>query len=123
MEQNRHSKGRVARGNGFAISRDLNPQLVEVAGLTPLGRATRKHPAGQIGKLAASLDRFGFVLPILIDRQQRVVAGWGLVMAAKQLGLTQVPAIKLTDLSEPELRACGWHSTGSRKLPPGTAKS
>jgi hypothetical protein len=93
------------QGNGYAISRDLTSRLVEVGGLTPLGRATRKHPAGQIRKLAASLDHFGFVLPILVDPQQRVVAGWGLVLAAKQLGLTQVPAIKLADLSEPELRA------------------
>jgi hypothetical protein len=105
MEQGRHAKGRFARGNGFAIARDLNPRLVEVAGLRPLGRATRKHSPGQIRKLAASLDHFGFVLPILIDPQQRVVAGWGLALAAKQLGLTEVPAIRLTDLSEPELRA------------------
>jgi ParB-like chromosome segregation protein Spo0J len=93
------------RRNGYAVSRDLNPQLVEVAGLKPLGREARKHPPGQIRKLAASLERFGFVLPILIDPQQRVVAGWGLVLAAKQLGLNEVPAIRLTDLSEPELRA------------------
>jgi hypothetical protein len=105
MKQDRHARRHVARGNGFAISRDLNPQLVKVAGLKPLGRKTRKHPVGQIRKLATSLDRFGFVLPILIDLEQRVVAGWGLVLAAKQLRLAEVPAIWLTDLSEPELRA------------------
>jgi hypothetical protein len=64
--------------NGYAISRDLTSRLVEVAGLAPLGRETRKHPASQIRKLAASLDRFGFVLPILIDPRQRVVAGLGI---------------------------------------------
>jgi DNA modification methylase len=58
-----------------------------------------------VRKLAASLDRFGFVLPILIDPQQRVVAGWGLVLAARQLGLAGMPAVSLTDLSEAELRA------------------
>jgi DNA modification methylase len=105
MKQDRHARGHVAHGNGFAISRDLNPQLVEVGGLNPLGRAAHKHPPGQIGKLAASLDHFGFVLPILIDPEHRVVAGWGLVLAAQQLGLTEVPAIRLTDLSDPELRA------------------
>lgn len=55
-------------------------------------------------KLANSLDRFGFVLPILIDMQGRVVAGWGLVLAARQMGLIEVPAVSLTDLSEAELR-------------------
>jgi hypothetical protein len=45
------------------------------------------------------------VLPILIDSGHRVVAGWALLLAAKQLGLTEVPAIRVTDLSEAELRA------------------
>jgi hypothetical protein len=92
------------RGNGYAVSRDLTPRLIPVAGCKPLGRETRKHPPAQLRKLAASLDRFGFVLPILIDGQGRVVAGWGLVLAARQLGLTEVPAISVTDLSEAELR-------------------
>ena len=92
------------RGNGYAVARDLSPKLVPLAGLMPLGRETRKHPPQQVRKLAASLERFGFVLPILIDHEQRVVAGWGLVLAARQLGLTEVPAVGITDLSEAELR-------------------
>jgi hypothetical protein len=83
----------------------LTSRLVEVTGLKPLGRATRKHPPGQIRKLAASLNRFGFVLPILIDSEHRVVAGRALLLAAKQLGLTEVPAIRVTELPEAELRA------------------
>jgi hypothetical protein len=92
-------------GNGYALSRDLNPKLVPIASCKPLGRETKKHPPGQLRKLAASLDRFGFVLPILVDEQRRVVAGWGLVLAAMQLGLTEVPAVTVTDLSEGDLRA------------------
>ncbi len=91
-------------GNGYALSRDLTPQLVPVAGCKPLGRETRKHPPQQVRKIAASLDRFGFVLPILIDAKRRVVAGWGLVLAARQLGLSEVPAVSLTDVSDAELR-------------------
>ena len=68
---------RGPRGNGYVFSRDLTPRLVPVAGCKPLGRETRKHPPQQVRKLAASLDRFGFVLPILIDAEGRVVAGWG----------------------------------------------
>jgi DNA modification methylase len=94
----------VARGNGYLVSRDLSPRLVPVAGCKPLGRETRKHPPHQVRKLAASLNRFGFVLPILIDAERRVVAGWGLVLAARQLGLAEVPAVSLTDLSDAELR-------------------
>jgi len=83
----------------------LNARLVPVASCKPLGRQTRKHPPQQVRKLAASLGRFGFVIPILIDRDNRVVAGWGLVLAARQRGLDEVPAIVVTDLSEAELRA------------------
>jgi hypothetical protein len=93
------------RVNGYPISRNLNPQLVSTADCKPLGRETRKHKPQQVRKLAASLDRFGFVLPILIDAESRVVAGWGLVLAARRLGLSEVPAVRLSDLSEADLRA------------------
>ena len=96
---------KVGRGNGYVLSRDLNPKLVPISGFRRLGRNSRKHPHGQIRKLAASLDRFGFVAPVLVDEQRRVVAGEALVLAALQLGLTEIPAVIVTDLSEAELRA------------------
>jgi hypothetical protein len=79
--------------NGFSISRNLNPSLVRIESLKPLGRETRKHPPAQVRKLTESLDRFGFVLPILVDGENRVVAGWGLILAARKLGLPDVPAV------------------------------
>src|SRR4030081_3645353 len=79
-------------GNGFAVSRNLNPKLVRIETLKPLGRETRKHPPAQIRKLQASIEQFGFVLPIVIDATSRVIAGWGLALAAKKLGLPEVPA-------------------------------
>ena len=66
-----------------SFARDLNPKLIPVASCVPLGGETRKHPPKQLRKLADSLNRFGFVLPILIDVRGRVVAGWGLVLAAR----------------------------------------
>ena len=80
------------RRNGYAISRDLNPKFVAVEGLKPLGRETRKHPAAQVRKLAASLNEFGFVFPVVIDTSGRVVGGWGLVLAAGRLGSMQAAA-------------------------------
>jgi hypothetical protein len=94
-----------AGGNGYIISRDLRPRLVSAAGLKPLGRETRKHPPEQVRKLATSLTQFGFVVPIVTGLDGRVVAGWGLVLAARQLGLAEVPAVSLTNLSEAELRS------------------
>src|SRR2546426_11516617 len=83
-------------GNGFAVSRNLNPNLVRVESLKPLGRETRKHPPSQIRKLQASIEQFGFVLPVVIDVDSRVIAGWGLVVAAKRLGLTEIPVQQST---------------------------
>ena len=90
--------------NGYAVSRDLTPVLVCTEKLKPLGRETRRHPRRQLDKLAASLDEFGFVLPVIIDLDGQVVAGWGLVLAARQLGLAQVPAVTITDLDQAKLR-------------------
>ena len=95
---------RRQRWNGHAVSRDFAPQRVPLADLKPLGRETRKHPPQQVRKLAASLDQFGFVLPVLTDPAGRVVAGWALVLAAQRLGLSEVPAVTLTDLGDAELR-------------------
>jgi DNA modification methylase len=94
----------MPRGNGFAVSRNLNPILVCVETLKPLGRETRKHPPAQVRKLQASIEQFGFVLPIVIDAADRVIAGWALALAAKKLGLAEVPAVTIADLDEANLR-------------------
>ena len=104
MKQDRPAPSHGSPTNAYAVSRDLKPALIAIAALKPLGRETRKHPPAHIRKLAASLDRFGFVLPI-VTHGDRVVGGWALVEAAKQMGLTEVPAVGVTDLSEAELRA------------------
>ena len=80
------------------------PVLVCTEKLKPLGRETRRHPRRQLDKLAASLAEYGFAVPIVVDVDSRVVAGWGLVLAARQLGLPQVPAVTITDLDEAKLR-------------------
>jgi DNA modification methylase len=89
--------------NGFAVSRDLCPKLVNLDSLKSR-RETRKRPPAQIRKLQSSLDQFGFVLPIVIDAASRVVDGWGLVLAARKTGLLQVPAVVVSDLDDTKLR-------------------
>ena len=91
-------------GNGFAVSRNLNPTLVDVDTLKPLGRETRKHSPAQIRKVQANIEQFGFVAAIIIDAAGRVIDGWALVLAAKKLGLAEVPAVTITDLDEANQR-------------------
>lgn len=90
--------------NHRVLPRNLVASYVATDSLTLLGRETRKHPHHQVRKLARSLAKFDFVLPIVIDTQNRVVAGWGLVLAARQLDWPEVPAVRLEGLTEADLR-------------------
>ena len=68
-------------------------------------RNARTHSNKQIRKIADSMQRFGFVNPILIDDNNVIIAGHGRVSAAKSLGMTEVPTILLDHLTETERRA------------------
>ena len=91
--------------NKSPFRHELSARPVPIERLRPFSRQVRRHAATQIRKLAKSVDSFGFVLPILIDGTNRVVGGWALVLAAQKLGLTEIPAVTVTDLSELELHA------------------
>ena len=75
--------------NRDPLGHDLTPQLVAVDLLKPLGNETRKHPPGQIRRLAHSIGTFGLVLPVVIDSEFRVIAGWAVVQAAQKLELQE----------------------------------
>src|SRR6266568_3758038 len=87
------------------ISRRLKCIYVPSQDLKQLGRETRKHPRNQIQHLIKMVDAYGFVLPILIDDQNRVVNGWALVLAARELGIDEIPAVPLSHLNDTKLRA------------------
>ncbi|MBR1156000.1 DNA methyltransferase [Bradyrhizobium sp. JYMT SZCCT0428] len=91
-----------ARKDGY---RDLAITYVDIAELKPLGRPTRRHSPEQIDHLVSLLKAYGFVTPILVDHKKRVIDGWGVVTAAKKLGLSKIPVVCNRDLSDVELRA------------------
>ncbi len=65
----------------------------------------RTHSKRQLKQIAASIKRFGFTNPVLVDDGLTILAGHGRVAAASQLGMTEVPIIRLSHLSEAEKRA------------------
>lgn len=85
----------------------MNPVIeqVKVAELREYDRNARTHPRKQIAQVARSISEFGFTNPILIDRRGMIVAGHGRLLAAKKLGLAEVPCIRLGHLSESQIRA------------------
>ena len=80
-------------------------ELWPVERLIPYARNARTHSDDQVAQIAASIMQFGFTNPILVDSADGIVAGHGRLLAARQLGLQQVPVIVLGHLSEIERRA------------------
>jgi DNA modification methylase len=73
--------------------------------LIPYARNARLHDDQQIAQIAGSIKEFGFNNPILIDKDNGIIAGHGRVMAARKLGLTEVPTILLDHLNETQRKA------------------
>jgi DNA modification methylase len=65
----------------------------------------RHHNARQIGQIARSIESFGFNVPVLVDRDNKILAGHGRVQALQQLGRADVPAIRLQHLTPAQARA------------------
>ena len=66
---------------------------------------SRTHSKHQIRQIASSIERFGFTGPILVDKNDIVIAGHGRLEAAKLLGIVEVPTIRLEALSPDQVRA------------------
>src|ERR1700734_2131022 len=73
--------------------------------LIPWARNPRTHSEAQVAQIAASIAAFGFNNPILVDTKAGIIAGHGRLLAARKLGLTEVPVIVLDHLSEAQKRA------------------
>lgn len=84
---------------------DLSVTYQSPTSLKPQDRNARTHSAKQIRQIADSIRRFGFANPVLVDGNNRIVAGHGRVEAAKLLNLDPVPTIRLQDMTEAEVRA------------------
>lgn len=83
----------------------LQVEQVAVANLMPYARNARTHGESQIAQIAASISEFGFVNPILVGEDNGIIAGHGRLMAAKLLGLDEVPVIRLAHLTDTQRRA------------------
>jgi ParB-like nuclease domain len=84
---------------------ELSVVYRKVDDLKPNPRNAKIHSKHQIRQIAASIKAFGFTNPVLIDRNNNIVAGHGRVAAAKLLGLSMVPTILLENLTPDQIRA------------------
>ena len=80
-------------------------QLVPVSKLVPYVNNARTHSPEQVMKLRSSLREFGFINPIIIDRDYGIIAGHGRLLAAKEEGITEVPCVFVDYLTEAQKKA------------------
>ena len=82
-----------------------NIEIKSTEELIPYAKNARTHSEAQVNQIAASITEFGFTNPILVDGTKSIIAGHGRLMAAKKLGLNQVPVVILDHLTEAQKRA------------------
>lgn len=80
-------------------------QLVAIEKLVPYANNARTHSAEQINKIRSSLREFGFINPVIIDRNFGIIAGHGRVMAAKAENISEVPCVFVDGLTEAQKKA------------------
>ena len=80
-------------------------ETIAIDRLIPYARNSRTHSDEQVAQVAASIREFGFTTPVLIDGEGGIIAGHGRVMAARKLGMADVPCIRLAHLSDAQKRA------------------
>ena len=80
-------------------------KLAPVTALIPYARNARTHSDAQVAQIAASIREFGFTNPVLVDAEGGVIAGHGRLLAARKLGMAEVPTLELNHLTPAQRRA------------------
>ena len=83
----------------------MDVKNIAVKDLIPYERNTKKHDKTQINNVAESIKQYGFVQPIVIDKDNVVVIGHCRLLAAKQLKMKEVPCVCVEDLTEEQVKA------------------
>ena len=80
-------------------------EQIGIEKLIPYAKNSRTHSPEQVAQLAGSIKEFGFNNPVLIGKDDIIIAGHGRIMAARKLGMTEVPCIRLEHLTETQRKA------------------
>ena len=83
----------------------MDVRNISVKDLIPYERNTKKHDKTQINNVAESIKQYGFVQPIVIDKNNVVVIGHCRLLAAKQLKMKEVPCVCVEDLTDEQVKA------------------
>lgn len=88
---------------GYSI--DMKIETIDISTLHPYEKNAKTHPKKQVDLLAENITRFGFTTPLLVDKDNNVIAGHGRLLALKQLGNTEAPCVRMEHLTPEEVKA------------------
>lgn len=80
-------------------------EWMSVETLIPYAKNARTHSDEQVAQIAGSIKEFGFNNPVLIDKENSIIAGHGRLMAARKLGMDKVPVVQLEHMTEAQRKA------------------
>jgi len=83
----------------------MDIKTIPIDDLKPYAHNPKTHPAEQVEKIARSIEEFSFLVPVLIDADNSIIAGHGRLLAARKLGLDEIPTICVDHLTEAQIRA------------------
>jgi ParB-like chromosome segregation protein Spo0J len=83
----------------------LQFDYINISELIPYARNSRLHSDAQINQLCSSIKEFGFISPVVIDKNNVIIAGHGRVLAANKLKIEQVPCVRAEHLTDTQIRA------------------
>lgn len=83
----------------------LNIKYKPTKELKPYKKNAKKHDKKQVEQIANSIKEFGFTQPVIIDKNNEVIAGHGRILGAKKAGLKEVPTVTLEELTEEQIKA------------------
>lgn len=95
----------AATQNGDMKKQTLTIEYRDTRSLVPYAMNARTHSEDQVAEIMASIRKFGFTNPVLVDENGGIIAGHGRTLAAARLNMIQVPTITLAHLTEDEKRA------------------
>lgn len=95
----------IKSGAFFMPMTELKVVYRKVEDLIPYARNARVHSDAQVAEIAASIKEYGWTNPILLDGNSGIIAGHGRLMAARKLGMDEVPTIDIIGLTDTQKRA------------------
>ena|ERR1019366_4177954 len=99
------AEGKITNHSPAQLNIDIQIERMPIERLIPRVNNPRTHSAEQVAQIAASIREWGWTNPVLVDGEYSILAGHARVLAARKLGMTEVPVIVLRHLSDEQRRA------------------